>query len=400
MLGSAHRHPVFCRNHKARVLPILGTIAAILSTTLMRSLAFSQLRRGALLRGLCATAPAGLLQPNPARALTTEERRVISLFQHASPSILGISPAEVHSGRSHPMTATAFVWDDKHIVTSFRALKSFLPRPEVTFVRQGSRSENDREVLNTEIVGADPSSDIAVLQLIGNVPDKLRPLPHGSSSSLRVGQEVYAIGHPFGLEHSMSHGVISGLSRTIEVDGGMPISGVIQTDASLNIGYSGGPLLDSSGAVVGVNTATLGNSRIMGVGLAVPIDAVKRNVVSVIENGYVSRPWLGVAFAPDLTAAGLGPGGAMVLKVVPGGPADSAGLRPMHSGLLGDIVVGLEGVPIASSADVFKALDQKAPGDSVLVSVLRPAISSDSDDYEHVELRIQLGALQQRLSPI
>jgi len=138
----------------------------------------------------------------------------------------------------------------------------------------------------------------------------------------------------------------------------------------------------------------------MGVGLAVPIDAVKRNVVSVIENGYVSRPWLGVAFAPDLTAAGLGPGGAMVLKVVPGGPADSAGLRPMHSGLLGDIVVGLEGVPIASSADVFKALDQKAPGDSVLVSVLRPAISSDSDDYEHVELRIQLGALQQRLSPI
>eukprot|EP00913_Durusdinium_trenchii_P020908 g19644.t1 len=211
------------------------------------------------------------------------------------------------------------------------------------------------------VVGADPLSDIAVLQVKDDaqVETLMQPLQRGVSQELKPGQEVFALGNPFGLEHSMSKGVISGLSRSMEGTGGWPMSGIIQTDASINPGNSGGPLLDSEGSVVGVNTAILSTSgTFSGVGFALPIDTVAKNVGAMIEEGYVSRPSIGVELAPDSVSGALGVPGAMVMKVVPGGPAQQAGMRALHGGQLGDVIVRMGGRQISSSSDVFRYLDQ------------------------------------------
>merc|ERR550532_2452741 len=166
------------------------------------------------------------------------------------------------------------------------------------------------------------------------------PLPRGNSANLLVGQNVFAFGNPFGLEHSLSRGIISGVSRKMESAAGRPINGVIQTDASINPGNSGGPLLNSEGQVIGVNTAILtGSGTFSGVGLAIPIDTVARNVESIIAKGFVKRPVLGIIFAPDVLSEELNLNGIMVMKVVPGGPAETAGVRPMRGGRLGDVVL-------------------------------------------------------------
>lgn len=256
-----------------------------------------------------------------------------------------------------------------------------------------------------QVVGYDATSDVAVLE-VGSQDSKdkqkekemdiprglMQPLARGRSDRLLVGQNVFAFGNPFGLEHSLSRGIISGVSRRLEGAGGRPISGVIQTDASINPGNSGGPLLNSDGEVIGVNTAILsGSGMFAGVGLAIPIDTVYKNVESIISKGFVKRPLLGLVFAPDVMDQELQLNGIMVMKVIPDGPAASAGVRAMRGGRLGDVVVAMDGKRISSTDDLFGMLEQRAPGDTVKLTVQRPSADVDSEKLEELDLSIKLG---------
>ena len=344
---------------------------------------------------------AGLLipaYPGRADALMAEELRAASLFQRVSPSVLTVSEKR-NSPSAAPdgPTGTGFVWDGSHVVTNFHVVRE-LKDPHVTFLRKGEGGASDEHVtVGAYVVGADPLSDIAVLQVKdeasdGTLPALMRPLDRGNSQVLRPGQEVFALGNPFGLEHSMSKGVISGVSRSMEGAGGWPMNGIIQTDASINPGNSGGPLLDSDGSVVGVNTAILSTSgTFAGVGFAIPIDTVAKNVGAMIEEGYVSRPSLGVELAPDAMSESLGMPGAMVMKVMPGSPAQRAGMRALHGGQLGDVIVRMGGRQISSSSDVFRYLDQKEPGEEIVMSVQRPSQDVNSDNPDVVDLKVRLG---------
>mmetsp|Transcript_66303 Transcript_66303/g.153992 ORF Transcript_66303/g.153992 Transcript_66303/m.153992 type:complete len:472 (+) Transcript_66303:2-1417(+) len=358
-------------------------------------------RRGLLLStGALGLGAAG----EPASALSTDEKRVASLFEATTPSVVSISknaPQAVlgEERASGSIYGSGFVWDKEHVVTNFHVITG-MDRPFVTFLSQekGSKSVR-RTTFDASIVGSDAASDIAVLQVGSPVRDEEaslpapKALPRGTSSDLVVGQDVYAFGNPFGLEHSLSRGIVSGVSRTMESAGGRPINGVIQTDASINPGNSGGPLLNSDGKVVGVNTAILsGSGTFAGVGLAIPIDTVSKNVESIISKGFVRRPFLGIVFAPDVMAEELQLDGIMVMRVVPGGPAEAAGVRPVRGGRLGDIVVSIDDKPIRFSDDMFKLLDQRQPGDEIKLTVQRASADADSDKYENVDVKLTLGS--------
>jgi S1-C subfamily serine protease len=345
----------------------------------------------------------GLLAANPAgaaRAITQDEWKAASLFMETSPSVVGIGEVPLRAGSS---IGTGFVWDDYHVVTNFHVI-SELRRPYVTFLSKDASGADEHITVGANIVGADPLSDIAVLQVQTDgedrysVPRFMQALPRGVSNSLLPGQEVFALGNPFGLEHSMSKGVISGVSRTMDGQAGWPMSGIIQTDASINPGNSGGPLLNSEGAVIGVNTAILSSSgTFAGVGFALPIDKVQQNVASMIREGYVSRPSLGVELAPDDMTESLGVGGAMITKVFTGSPAQQAGLRAMRKGHLGDVIVSIAGRPISKSQDVFSFLDQKLPGEEIMMSVQRASADVSSDKLDQVDLTVRLGRSNSKL---
>ncbi|CAE7469165.1 DEGP1 [Symbiodinium microadriaticum] len=343
--------------------------------------------RRSLLAGALAVAA-----PERANALTTEELRAANLFMTASPSVLSVSEGKKNAVGP---TGTGFVWDASHVVTNFHVVKE-LKSPHVTFLRKDESGSEDHITVGAYVVGADPLSDIAILQVNAeenaDVASLMQPLSRGASEHLKPGQEVFALGNPFGLEHSMSKGVISGVSRSMEGTAGWPMSGIIQTDASINPGNSGGPLLNSEGSVVGVNTAILSTSgTFSGVGFALPIDTVQKNVESMIEEGYVTRPSIGVELAPDEVSESLGVPGAMVMKVVPGGPAQRAGMRALRSGQLGDVIVKMGSRPIASSSDVFRYLDQQKPGELVVMSVQRASSDLTSDDPDIVDITVRLG---------
>uniref|UniRef100_A0A7S1LQB0 PDZ domain-containing protein n=1 Tax=Alexandrium catenella TaxID=2925 RepID=A0A7S1LQB0_ALECA len=265
-----------------------------------------------------------------------------------------------------------------------------ISRPQVTVTTTDSKTgEERRSTLRGALVGMDPVTDVAVLWVDGD----MSPLRRGSSNSLRVGQDVYAVGNPFGFEHSLSKGVVAGLSRTLVSASGRPVGGVIQTDASINPGNSGGPLLDSAGTVVGVNNAILTTSgTFAGVGLAIPIEAVERSVTSVITQGHVQGPSMGVSLANDVFSQTLGINGVMVRKVDHGSPAEQAGLRPMRGGRLGDVIVGIDSQRVDSIQAFFQALDGKHPGQEVRVSVRRPGVDTTADVWDSVDVLVELGS--------
>lgn len=273
----------------SRAAPLLRMAAVAAAATLAIAacapafLCPSRVERRSLLTGgfLAALAPS-----QAALALTEEERRTTLLFKKASPSVLIITeapktPQQVLAGKM-PIAGSGFVWDGRHIVTNFHVVRE-LENPHVTFITPAhDGGPAVHTAMSSTLIGADPQSDIAVLEVKDQSPAAstlMRPLARGASANLRAGQQVFALGSPFGLEQSMSRGVISGLSRTLTGMMGRPIKGIIQTDASINPGNSGGPLLDSSGAVVGVNTAIISTSGTFnGVGLAIPIDTVERTL--------------------------------------------------------------------------------------------------------------------------
>jgi len=263
---------------------------------------------------------------------------------------------------------SGFVWDDQgHIVTNFHVIRQ-ATRAQVTL--------GDASTWDAQLVGISEDKDLAVLKI--DAPrDKLHPIVVGSSQGLLVGQKVFAIGNPFGLDQTLTVGVISGLNRQIRSATSRPILGVIQTDAAINPGNSGGPLLDSSGRLIGVNTAIVSPfGAYAGVGFAVPVDTVNRYVPQIIREGKVTRPGLGISAAEDAVVKKAGLTGVLVFDLDPDGAAAKAGMRATHRddngrAVLGDLIVAIDGAPIKSSNDLYRALDDRQVGDEVRVTLRR-----------------------------
>ncbi len=308
--------------------------------------------------------------------LSDSEETTIEIYRNASASVVFITKLSVQMDpfRRNMMTLPAgtgsgFVWDDQgHIVTNFHVVAG----------GQGARvTLHDQSVWPAQLVGTYPDKDIAVLK-IDAPAETLRPLPVGSSSNLQVGQHVFAIGNPFGLDQTLTTGVISGLGREIMSLSRRPIQGVIQTDAAINPGNSGGPLLDSAGRLIGMNTAIYSPSGASaGVGFAVPVAAVARAVPQLINDGQVERAGLGIRIDEGQLASRLGLHGALVIGVVPGSGAAEAGLRPTvrdrRTGriILGDLIVAIDGEEVADVLDLYRVLDGLRVGHDAQVTLQR-----------------------------
>ena len=308
--------------------------------------------------------------------LNPAELRTINLFEKASASVVYITTStiqrdywtrnatEIPSG-----SGSGFIWDEEgHIVTNFHVINGST-KATVTFA--------DQSTYVATIVGVAPEKDLAVLKI--DVKGKaLKPLPVGISETLKVGQSVYAIGNPFGLDYTLTTGVISALGREINSQSGRPIRDVIQTDAAINPGNSGGPLLNSSGRLIGVNTAIYSPSGASaGIGFSIPVDEVKWAVPDLIKFGEIQRPVLGVSLNTNQQAADrLGIEGALIINVTPGGGAQKAGLKGTSQAKngdinLGDIIVGVNGVNITSNNDLILALEKYKEGEMVKIKVKR-----------------------------
>jgi S1-C subfamily serine protease len=320
------------------------------------------------------TPPAPAVPITPAGNLAEDERATIELFRQSSQSVAYITTSAVDEDgvrfRATEIprgTGSAFVWDSAgHIVTNFHV------------VEQGNSWKvtlADQSTWNAKLVGAAPDRDLAVLK-IGAEPRRLKALLRGSSTNLEVGQKVFAIGNPFGLDQTLTTGVISGLGREIRSRTGRLIEGVIQTDAAINPGNSGGPLLNSRGELIGVNTAIYSPSgAYAGIGFAIPVDVVNRIVPQLIEHGKVTRPGLGVRIAASSLTDRLGLKGALIVSTLPGGPAAKAGLRPtryLEDGVaLGDVIIAIDGKEVTNTDDLFRIIESYEVGDEVQVTVLR-----------------------------
>ena len=311
-----------------------------------------------------------------AQELTAPEQRLISLFEDAKSSVVSITTGQrridpwlrraeiVPSG-----SGSGFFWDDAgHIVTNAHVIQR-ATRADVHMA--------DGRVLPARLVGEAPQYDLAVLRvdLEGDIPGAVAL---AQSSALRVGQSVLAIGNPFGLDWTLTTGIVSALEREIPIGNGV-IEGLIQTDAAINPGNSGGPLLDSSGRLIGVNTAIFSPSGASsGIGFAVPVDLVKRVVPQLIKNGVYRPPVLGVRFDPriDALARQNGVEGVVVLAVEPNGPAARAGLKPARrdpsGGIIpGDVIQRVGPRSVRSGDDLQAVLDDYEPGDEVTVGLWR-----------------------------
>jgi S1-C subfamily serine protease len=311
----------------------------------------------------------------PRGDLASDEASTIELFRQASRSVVHITNVRTRRDRLSmnileiPQgTGTGFVWDTAgHVVTNYHVIQN-ADRAEVTF--------GDNTVYSGTIVGIEPDKDLAVIK-ISAPPEKLAPIQIGRSNNLQVGQKVFAIGNPFGLDQTLTTGVISGLGREIQSMSRRPIYDVIQTDASINPGNSGGPLLDSAGRLIGVNTAIYSpTGASAGIGFAVPADTVNRIVPQLIEHGRVVRPGLGINIGTDQMAKQLNIKGVLVVEVFPDGAAAAADLRGITSSQsggwnLGDIIVAVDGVPVENSNDLFRILDQHDVGDTVKLTIER-----------------------------
>ena len=320
----------------------------------------------------------------PGGNLLPEERTTVNLFRQASPSVVNITTVtnrrNVFARRIDRVpegTGTGFIWDERgHVVTNYHVVF----RADEALV-----TLSDQSTWPAALVGGDPHVDIAVLKIEAPA-DKLRPIAVGSSRDLQVGQSVMAIGNPFGLDHTLTTGVISALDREVSSLTNRLIRGVIQTDAAINPGNSGGPLLDSSGRLIGVNTQIVSSSGSWGgIGFAIPVDTVNWVVPELIAHGEVERPLIGVELDDSLLRA-RGVKGALVTNVVPGSGADKAGMRASRRTrrgiVLGDLITAIEGREVASVNDVHTIVEDFRVGDVVTVTVVR------RDGEEDLEVRL------------
>jgi S1-C subfamily serine protease len=335
-------------------------------------------------------APAPEPRPvTPRGDLAADEKATIELFRAASPSVVFITTVargftgffeieEVPRG-----TGSGFVWDkDGHVVTNFHVIQG----------ASGARvTLHDQTEWPAELVGVAPDQDLAVLRIRAPA-EKLAPILVGTSRDLQVGQKVFAIGNPFGLDFTLTTGIVSALGRSIRSLTGRPIEEVIQTDAAINPGNSGGPLLDSAGRLVGVNTQIASPSGASaGIGFAVPVDTVGRVVPQLLQHGKIVRPQLGVTVADDRVLRRARVPGVLVMSVERGSGADRAGLRGTYRGddgalVLGDVIQAVDGREVRSVDDLHAALGGHRPGETVRVRVLR--------DGKTLELDVALDAAE------
>lgn len=338
------------------------TILAMASVPLNEGKAFAQ---GAKIEQRAVT-PRGELFP--------EEKEAIKVFQNSYPSVVYITTLalaqkifsrnvfEIPKG-----TGSGFIWDTNgHIVTNYHVVENS-NKIEVT-LHNGSK-------LNANLVGVAPDKDIAVLK-VATPLTTLRPIDIGDSNSLLVGQSVYAIGNPFGLDTTMTSGIVSALGREVTSMTGRPIQGAIQTDAAINPGNSGGPLLDSAGRLIGINTAIYSPSGASsGVGFALPVEIVNRIVTELIATGRTVRPGIGISIATDDINTRLGVDGVLILRVFPGTPAHAAKLRETRQKggelILGDIIVSVDGKAIHKANDLYNYFEKAHVGDIAKLGVLR-----------------------------
>jgi len=285
-------------------------------------------------------------------ALDAYSAAVVRIVETTLPSVAAVS---VRSARGAGAGSASVISTDSHLLTSAHVVAG-ADRAEVAF--------SDGSVLPARVVGSDPLSDLAVLRAEGSTPP---PVPWGDASRLRVGQLVVALGNPLGMAGSVTAGIVSALGRALPTQAGRVVDEVIQTDASLNPGSSGGVLADSAGRMVGVNTAVAG----IGLGLAVPINATTRDIIdALMTRGRVRRAWLGVAGAqitlsPELASRVGSRTGMQVASVVPGSPAATAGARR------GDIVISVDGTPVTSATGIQRLMVEHAIGRRMELTVWR-----------------------------
>jgi S1-C subfamily serine protease len=333
-------------------------------------------------------------QPRPVVArgdLSEWEKTNIKIYKDNRPSVVHITTLTVRSDvlrlnvQEVPQgTGSGFIWDEKgHVVTNFHVIRG-ADAANVTL--------SDGTTYKARRIGGAPDHDLAVLH-IDAPASKLRPIQLGSSDKLQVGQAVYAIGNPFGLDQTLTTGIVSALGREIEsVEKGAPLKNVIQTDAAINPGNSGGPLLDSAGLLIGVNTAIYSPSgSSAGIGFAIPVDDVNRVVPQLIRHGKIVRPGLDITVVPDQTARRVGVNGVLVFNVMPGGTAAKAGLRPTRRDqdgqvVLGDVITAVDGKAVTRTKEFFNAVAKHKVGDTVTLDIDR--------DGEAVQLKVTLGAVQ------
>jgi S1-C subfamily serine protease len=305
------------------------------------------------------------------------ENKTIEIYRKAVPSTVNVSNIKVARNMFYgeveiPQGAgSGFVYDEKgHVITNYHVVQggsSFV----VTFY-------NDPKQYKAKIVGTAPEKDIAVLKL-NEIPSKLSPITFGASKDLQVGQHSFAIGSPFGLDYTLTTGVISALGRKIDGIGGVKINDMIQTDAAINMGNSGGPLLDSSARLIGMNTvifSTSGSSA--GLGFAVPADIIKVIVPQLIEHGKLIRPGLGIGIVPDNMKQRIfgSNKGIIVSYVDEKGSASKAGIKGMTQDqfgrtYLGDIILSVDGTEVNSLDDIYQVLEKHKIGDEVMVKYSR-----------------------------
>ena len=331
---------------------------------------------------LTAIVIAAVLQPNAAIAMTADEENNITVYRDRSKGVVNITSIVVNYDvflRPIPSggTGSGAVIDKKgHIITNNHVIKNS-QQLEVTLF--------DGSKWKATLKGTDPLNDLAVI-VIDAPPDKLYPIPMGDSSTLMVGQKVLAIGNPFGLQGTLTTGIISSLGRSLQTEDGRTIENVIQTDAAINPGNSGGPLLNTDGEIIGINTAIFSPSGgNVGIGFAVPVDMVKKAAPQLIAKGYVSHTYLGVRMYPIFPDFAKAmemkiDKGVSVASVGFGTPADKAGIiggnRQVRIGnttvpVGGDVIVEVEGKPVETPQDVVSILNPLEVGDTVKLKLWR-----------------------------
>lgn len=328
--------------------------------------------------------------------LDPEEARTVSIFKNACCSVVYITSKvrrQVHpfslffapdSTEFTHGSGSGFMWDDEgHIVTNFHVIRN---ASSLTVTLP------DHTDWEARVVGVAKDKDMAVLR-INAPPEKLKPIEVGTSAHLQVGQKVLAIGNPFGLDQTLTTGVVSALGRQMKSITNRTITGVIQTDAAINPGNSGGPLLDSKGRLIGMNTAIISPSGSnAGVGFAVPVDTVKHIVPQLIKYHGVIRPGLGISWLDDWQARQNGIEGIVIKEVEAGGSAASAGLEGMsYNGrgwwTLGDVIIGINKWQVKNSDEYLTVLEQYDIGDTITVHVLRGG-------EERIEVDLELEAVR------
>jgi 2-alkenal reductase len=316
----------------------------------------------------------------PRGDLSQAEQATIKLFQMVSPSVVHVFAQGREQGNflgeqqeSVVQSGSGIVWDAAgHLITNYHVINGT--------GQIGARLPSG-EFVEAHLVGAAPNYDLAVLQMDG-LRSPLRPIAVGRSSDLQVGQETFAIGNPYGLEQTLTSGIISALHRRLPTAASHEISGVIQTDAPINPGNSGGPLLDSAGRLIGVNSAIIsGSGASAGIGFAIPVDVVTRIAGQLIRDGRVPTPGIGIVAATESEATRLSIDGIVIVRTQPQSPAAKAGLEgaAADGGVVQDVITAANGQPVHSMSDLANVLEDVGVGNTVTLTVVRDGRSRSVD---------------------